>query len=496
MSQPTRVESRAWSLVDRAWPLLLGAEDGRRATGGVLPVRDPSSDAQMAEVPCAGPEEVAVAVESASAEVRLGWGRAPPARRAAVLRRAADLIEDRREHLALVEALDCGRPIARALGQDVPMAVATLRYQAREAERLVGRTVEAAMSPARARVDLEPIGVVAALTPWNLPLLLASWTIAPALACGCAVVHKPSEHTPLSALLLGEWLREAGVPPGAISVLAGRGRHAGAALASHPLVDQVDFTGSVAAGRAVAAAAGAQLARVALELGGKNPILVLDDADPARAASVAAHAAFANAGQACSAGSRLLVQRGVRDHLVQALVAIAETLRVGHALDERTQVGPLISAEHRGRVRGHVDDALARGATLAAGGTPWTGAQHGHFMRPTILLEPPPAATCLGEEVFGPVVTVQTVGDDEQAVAMANDTPYGLTAGVLGRDRRRCERVASRLRAGTVWIDGWHRYDPAVPFPARGRSGTGVHNGREALLAHTRPRVTWAPDGP
>lgn len=454
--------------------------------GGSIDVIDPSYGEPVAAVPIASSAAIEKAIVAARAEVSTGWGLAPPRERARALRRAAEIIEERGTDLAAVEALDCGRPFRRVLERDVPLAARTYRFHAELAERESARRI----GPG-ALVEAEPVGVVAALTPWNLPLLLASWSLAPALAAGCAVVHKPSEHASLSALLVCEWLREAGLPDGAISVLPGEGRTTGAALAAHPGLDQIDFTGSVVAGRSVAAAAGTQLTRVALELGGKNPLVVLDDAEPGVAAAVASEAAFANAGQACSAGSRLIIQSGLREEFLDRLASIVHELRVGPAFGEETEVGPLISDAHRDRVRAHLDDALDRGAEILAGPEPTSVPCGGSYQSPALVLDPPGDATCLSEEVFGPVATVQTVAGDDEAIALANATPYGLTAGVLGTEPKRLERVAAALRASTIWINGWHAYDPAVPFPARDRSGTGVHNGREAFRAHVRPRVTW-----
>lgn len=482
----------ARTLVDRRWALDVAIS----TRAGTLPVFDPSYGEIVAEVPRADDRAIEESVRRARLEVSRGWGRRSPAARADVLRRAAQIIESRREELALVESLDCGRPISRVLARDVPLAAATFRFHAEQAEQAEQTSTRRVAAGPDALVELEPVGVVAALTPWNLPLLLASWSLAPALAAGCAVVHKPSEHAPLSALLISEWLREAGLPDGALAVLPGEGGITGAALAAHPGVDQVDFTGSVAAGRSVAAAAGAQLTRVALELGGKNPLIVLDDAEPARAAAIAAHAAFANAGQACSAGSRLILQAGIRDDVVGRLTEIVEELRVGQALEEATQVGPLITHDHRGWVRAHLEDAVARGVEVVLGPEPASVPSGGSYQPPALVIDPPADATCLGHEVFGPLATIETVLGDEEAIALANATPFGLTAGVIGMEPERCERVGAALRAGTVWINVWHSYDPAVPFPARDDSGTGVHNGREGFMAHLRPRVTWGAASP
>lgn len=464
----------------------------RAGRGPPLSLQDPSTGRHLAEVGEADAEEVAVAVGVARAAADGGeWSRVGAADRARLLRRCADALDGAAHDLARVQAMEMGRPVTRGREADAPQAASAFRYYAGLIGDLGPERRATGHADARLVVESRPAGVVAALTPWNMPLLLASWALAPALAAGCPVVVKPSETAPLAVLALCERLLDAGLPPGAVSVVTGRGETTGAALVAHPEVDVVAFTGSVTAGRHVAARAGARGARVSLELGGKNALIVCADADPDVAAQGAALAAFANAGQACSAGSRILVARSLADRFTERLVAAAETLVPGPALHPATRLGPLATAAHRDRVLGHIAHALADGARPLTSADPPAHLADGWYVAPSVLAAVPADAPCLREEIFGPVVTVEAVDDPDEAVALANDTPYGLAAGIFTTDPATAERVAGMLRAGTIWVNCWHRYDPAAPFGGLRASGFGRTGGPESLGRFIDPVSVW-----
>ncbi len=470
-------------------PLIDGA--AVRGTGRPIPLRDPSTGRTLGTIEGAGTEEVDRAVGAGRAAMEGAWGAAGPARRARILRRAAALVDERSEELAALEALGVGRPLSRARA-DVAAAADQLRFFAGMAEGLAAED-RATVRPAgsRVRVVPEPAGVVAAVTPANLPLRLTSWKLAPALAAGCAVVLKPSPEAPLAGLRLAGILEEAGLPPGAFAVVPGDAA-TGMALVSHPGLDAVSFTGSAAAGRAVAAAAAATPARVTLELGGANAVIVMADADPAAAARGCLLAAFANAGQACSAGPRVLVHRRLHAAIREELIAGARALRAGPALDPATELGPLVSERHAERVLATVRRAVAQGARIATGGARLGGSlSGGFFVAPTVLDGVEDAMDCARREVFGPVVFVQPFDEPDEAVERANAPGDGLVAGVWTADPGAAERAARRLSAGTVWVNCHHRYDAAVPFGGVRASGYGRDSGPEALAQYLAPRAIW-----
>jgi phenylacetaldehyde dehydrogenase len=402
-----------------------------------------------------------------------------------VLFRVAQLVEQHADELAELESRDVGKPLAEARSRDVRFTAQTWLYYAGWPSKILGTTNPAA--PGIFTYTLrEPLGVVGVVTPWNFPMTIASWKIAPALACGNAVVHKPAEEAPLTALRLAELGREAGIPEGVWAVVTGDGS-TGAALAAHPRVDKISFTGSTAVGREIQHAAAGNLKRLTLELGGKSANIVLADSDLEKAAAGAMNATFRNTGQVCTAGARLVVQRGVADELVERLGAQVARIRLGRGLDPETQMGPLVSARQREHVLALYEAAVTEGARVVVGGgrAEVEGLPNGFFVQPTIFDETENAMRINREEVFGPAVAVIRVDDVEEAVAVANDTEFGLAAGVWTRDGAQAHRIARALQAGTVWVNMYGGLDPYSTFSGRGLSGYGYELGPESIGEYT-----------
>jgi acyl-CoA reductase-like NAD-dependent aldehyde dehydrogenase len=450
-----------------------------------LDVVDPASGDRIASVPAATEADVDRAVASARRAFP-SWSQWAPPEREAVLRRLADLLEVHATELACTESLDVGKPLSEACA-DVTEAINVLRYYAGWTTKIAGDVVDVG-SDRLAYVERRPIGVVGAIVPWNFPLVMATYKIGPALAAGCCVILKPAELTPLTSIRLGELATEAGLPAGVLQILPGFGAVAGAALARHPGIDKISFTGSTMVGRDVAAAAAAHGTRVALELGGKSAQLVFADADLDSAVDGIVWGALYNAGQVCVAGTRLLVDRRVQHDLIDAVVDRVRSLRVGPGLDETTQIGPVVSQQQRERVLAHVDRALAHGAQCATGSRPRDG--EGWFVEPTVLTDITPQHDIFADEVFGPVITVTPFEREDDAIALAEATPYGLAAGIWSNDVGRVHRVARALRVGTVWANCYGEFHPNVPFGGAKASGYGRELGAEGLRAHLETTST------
>jgi phenylacetaldehyde dehydrogenase len=472
--------------------MLIGGEWRDAVSGHRIDVRDPATGEVVTSVPAAGAADVDLAVRAARAAVESReWGAARPVDRERWLLKLADLLETNAAEFAEIETIDNGKPLVISQRVDVPSAVDFLRYCAGWATKIEGTTVEPSLTGFRkneffAYTRREPVGVVGAIIPWNFPLLMAVWKVGPALATGCSIVLKPAEDTPLSALRLAALALEAGVPPGALNVVTGDGPGAGAALAAHPGIDKVAFTGSTAVGRRIGQAALENMTRISLELGGKSPVIVLDDVDPAVAASGAANAIFFNSGQVCVAGSRLYVQRKAYDAVLDGVTAIAAKMRIGPGMEKGTQLGPLVSERQLQRVSGYVQAGLDEGATLVAG-----GARHGTrgwFHQPTILTGVGASARVAQEEIFGPVLVATPFDDVDDIAALANNTAYGLSASIWSNDLKRVHRLIPRIKAGTVWVNCHGLLDNALPFGGYKQSGIGREMGRAMIDLYTETK--------
>jgi gamma-glutamyl-gamma-aminobutyraldehyde dehydrogenase len=469
--------------------------DGAEEPGGgaVFPVVSPRDGRVIAEVADGGAAEVDAAVAAARRAFDTGpWPRLAPAERGRALLRLADLLEERREELALTVSLEMGKPISDAYGIELRAVITTFRWYGQLADKLTDESPHTAPG-ALALVTREPAGVVGAVVPWNFPLTLAGWKIAPALAAGCTVVLKPSENSPLSALLLGRLATEAGIPPGVLNVVTGDGPTAGRALGLHPDVDVLAFTGSTAIGRHfLRYAADSNLKRVWLELGGKSPNIVLPDApDLDRAAATAAWGIFFNQGEMCTAPSRLLVHSSIAERVTEAVVRRARELRVGDPLDPETEMGALVGRAHLDRVRDHIRHGVDEGARLRTGGDRVLAETGGTYLEPTVFDRVDPGSRLAREEIFGPVLSVLAFDDLDEAVRLANATEYGLAAGLWTSDLSTAHRVSRALKAGTVWVNCYEEGDLTVPFGGMKQSGNGRDKSAHALEKYTELKTTW-----
>jgi len=470
--------------------LFIGGRWVEPADGRLFETHDPATGSRLAEVAEAREADVDLAVNAARAAMeRSDWSEMKPAARARLLNRLADALESNADELAALETLDNGMPVRDARFFHLAHAIETLRYNAGWATKLNGETISlSGPGTWHAYTIKEPVGVVAQIVPWNAPMAMAVSKIAPALAAGCAVILKPAEETPLTALRIAHLIAEIGFPDGVFNLLTGFGETAGAALTAHPGVDKVTFTGSTEVGRHILRAAAGNFKRVTLELGGKTPVIVLPDADPARAAEGAARAIFMNAGQVCNAGSRLFIHERHFDEVVEGVAAIAGSMKLGSGMHADTQMGPVISQAQRDKVRGYVRQGVDAGATLRAGGHDLSG--EGFFVAPTVLTGTHAEMSVRREEIFGPVLCAMSFGDEDldRIAADANATEYGLGAVIWTNNLSAAHRLARKLKAGTVRVNGGG-LDPALPFGGFKQSGWGRENGREGIEAYTETKA-------
>jgi phenylacetaldehyde dehydrogenase len=463
-------------------------------SGQTFAVEDPATQETIARVPAGDKDDIDLAVRAARRAFESGpWASSKPAERSRMVWRLADLLEKHRDEFAELEALDNGKPVTNARNGDVQGSIDMFRYMAGWATRLNGETISVS-SPGNwhAYTLREPIGVVGQIIPWNFPLMMAAWKLAPALAAGCTIVLKPAEQTPLSALRFGELIQEAGVPDGVVNIVTGYGETAGAALAEHPDVDKVAFTGSTEVGKLIVKASAGNLKRVSLELGGKSPAIVFPDADLDLAIAGTASAIFYNQGQCCTAGSRLFAHKRVYDRIVAGIVAEAGKMKVGHGLDPTVSLGPLVSKEQHDRVTGFIQSGRHQGAEVVTGGNASGGP--GYFVEPTVLAKTNRDMRVVREEIFGPVVCVQSFDDDDlDAVAkFANDTEYGLQASVWTQNLRVAHMMARKIKAGTICINAHNYGDPAWPFGGYKQSGWGREMGKEVMEHYTETKSVAA----
>lgn len=465
--------------------------DGRRvpaSSGRSFTSLNPATGQVIATIAEGGEADVEHAVAAARRAFEGPWRTMRASERGQILLRWAELLKRNAEEIIELESIDAGKPIAATTRQDFPAAVDTLIYYAGWADKISGDVVPV-RDDALTYTMREPVGVVAAIVPWNFPLMIGMWKLAPALACGCTIVMKPAELTSLSALRIAELALEAGLPAGVFNVVTGPGRVVGDALVNHPDVDKVTFTGSPGVGRGIMKGAAGNFKRVSLELGGKSANVIFDDADLEAASKAAASGIFFNAGQVCSAGSRVLVQEGAYDEVVERLAARAKALRIGDPLDRKTALGPVISEKQMKSILDYVDIGRKEGASLVTGGT--RVGERGYFISPTVFADVAHEMRISQEEIFGPVVSVIKFKDEADALRIANGTAYSLAAGVWSRDIGKLQRFAKRARAGTVWMNTYGYTDVRLPWGGERDSGLGREHGTAAIDNFTEPKAVW-----
>jgi phenylacetaldehyde dehydrogenase len=487
------IHSKAASFIAKQGKLLIDNRWVNAASGKTFSTYNPATGEVLATLAEGDREDVNRAVAAARKAFESGpWSKMTPSERGRLVWKLADLLEQNIEEFATLESLDNGKPLTVARVADVPLAVDLFRYMAGWATKLEGNTIPISVPYAPgakflAYTTREPIGVVGQIIPWNFPLLMAAWKLGPALTTGCTVVLKPAEQTPLSAIRLGELIVEAGFPEGVVNIVTGFGETAGAALAAHPDVDKIAFTGSTEVGRLILHAASGNLKKVSLELGGKSPNVVFADADTKGAINGAASAIFFNHGQCCCAGSRLYVEKSIFDKVVEGISEKAKKIKVGPGLDPETEMGPLVSTEQLDRVCSYLESGLSEGATAAAGGKKKPGG--GYFVEPTVLVNTSPKMKVVQEEIFGPVVTAMPFTDVDEVIKQSHDTVYGLAAGIWTKDISKAHRAAEKLRAGTVWVNCYNIFDAALPFGGYKQSGWGREMGHDALDLYTQKKA-------
>ncbi len=466
-------------LVNGRW---VPAENGEYST-----IINPATEEPIAYVAAGTENDVDTAAKAAKEALKV-WNGITAAERGRILNRLADLLEANQAEIIRMESLNAGKPIAGVRRQDMPAAIDTLRYYAGWTDKIMGQVIPA-RTDALTYTIREPVGVVGAIVPWNFPLMIGIWKIAPALACGCTLVVKPAEITPLSLIRVGELALEAGVPPGVLNIVTGKGRVVGDAMVAHPLIDKITFTGSPGVGKGIMEGAATNFKKITLELGGKSANIIFNDADLESAVRGAASGIFFNAGQVCSAGSRILAQRSVYYDVIDRLIERAKKIRIGDTASEDTIMGPLVSQRQFNAVMDYIKVGKEEGAALAYGGE--RVGDKGFFIQPTLFTQVKNEMRISQEEIFGPVACVIPFDTEEEAIAIANGTAFSLAAGVWSRNGTRSNRVAQALKAGTVWVNTYGYTDIRLPWGGTGQSGFGREHGEAAIENFTEPKTIW-----
>jgi acyl-CoA reductase-like NAD-dependent aldehyde dehydrogenase len=472
--------------------LLIGGQWIDAASGETFAAINPATGEELVQVASAGADDVDQAAQAARATFEGTWSQWSGVDRGNLLWKIADLIEAHGQELAELETLDNGKTFRVSSKVDVPQTVKHFRYYAGWASKLEGSTIPVSFPDNLVYTVREPMGVVGLIIPWNFPMMMTAWKLAPALACGNTCILKPAEETSLTALRIGELIMEAGMPEGVVNIITGYGVPAGSALTAHPDVDKVAFTGSTEVGRKImAAAAGSNLKRVSLELGGKSPNVILADADLSKAIKGATWAVFSTTGQECVAGSRLFVEQSIYNEVLDGLAAEAQKIRVGSGFD-KVHLGPIVSEQQLDRIMGYIESGKQEGAQIVTGGERIGGdLANGYFLPPTVFTHTEDSMKLVQEEIFGPVVAVTAFDDWDELIARANHTQYGLAAGVWTQDIGKAHRFAHAVKAGTVWVNNYGFIDAAVPFGGYKASGFGREMGKDALDLYTQTKAVW-----
>jgi phenylacetaldehyde dehydrogenase len=499
VTAPPRVEreDKVPRFVKQTRKMLIDGRWVEAASGKTFPTYNPATGEVLARVAEGDREDIERAVKAARAAFETGpWPKTTPSERGRMIWKLADLVEKNLDEFAELETLDNGKPLKVARAADIPFAVDVFRYMAGWSTKVEGSTISISAPDTKylAYTLREPVGVVGQIIPWNFPLLMVAYKLGPALTTGCTVVLKPAEQTPLTCLRLGELIQEAGIPDGVVNIVPGYGETAGAALAGHPDVDKVAFTGSTEIGKLIVQAASGNLKKVSLELGGKSPNVVFRDSDLDRAIESAASAIFYNHGQCCCAGSRLYVEKPIFDKVVDGVSELAKKIKLGPGLESSTDMGPLVSEEQLNRVCGYLESGFSEGAKAVVGGK--RHGDKGYFVKPTVLVNTKETMKVVQEEIFGPVVTAIPFTDPMDVVTKANHTIYGLAAGIWTRDISKAHRLAAQLRVGTVWVNCYNVFDAAMPFGGYKQSGWGREMGRDVLELYTEVKSVCTPEGP